>query len=166
MSYLFTVRLARRAALACAAIALVSACASLQKPVSLAETIAKTPELSTLNGLVKTAGLTETLQGPGPFTVFAPSDAAFKALKAGTLESLSKNPAAVKDILLFHTVSGAVAAKDVKNSNVKAVNGGALALAKAGDFVTVENGFVIKADVMASNGVIHIIDTVLTPPKK
>ena len=61
MSYLFTVRLARRAALACAAIALVSACASLQKPVSLAETIAKTPELSTLNGLVKTAGLTETL---------------------------------------------------------------------------------------------------------
>ncbi len=166
MSYLFTVRLARRAALACAAIALVSACASLQKPVSLAETIAKTPELSTLNGLVKTAGLTETLQGPGPFTVFAPSDAAFKALKAGTLESLSKNPAAVKDILLFHTVSGAVAAKDVKNSNVKAVNGDALALAKAGDFVTVENGFVIKADVMASNGVIHIIDTVLTPPKK
>ena len=166
MSYLFTVRLARRAALACAAIALVSACASLQKPVSLAETIAKTPELSTLNGLVKTAGLTETLQGPGPFTVFAPSDAAFKALKAGTLESLSKNPAAVKDILLFHTVSGAVAAKDVKNSNAKAVNGGALALAKAGDFVTVENGFVIKADVMASNGVIHIIDTVLTPPKK
>ncbi len=166
MSYLFTVRLARRAALACAAIALVSACASLQKPVSLAETIAKTPELSTLNGLVKTAGLTETLQGSGPFTVFAPSDAAFKALKAGTLESLSKNPAAVKDILLFHTVSGAVAAKDVKNSNVKAVNGDALALAKAGDFVTVENGFVIKADVMASNGVIHIIDTVLTPPKK
>ena len=166
MSYLFTVRLARRAALALAAITLVSACASLQEPVSLAETIAKTPELSTLNGLVKTAGLTETLQGPGPFTVFAPSDAAFKALKAGTLESLSKNPAAVKDILLFHTVPGAVAAKDVKNSNAKAVNGGALALAKAGDFVTVENGFVVKADVMASNGVIHIIDTVLTPPKK
>ena len=115
---------------------------------------------------MKAAGLTETLQGPGPFTVFAPSDAAFKALKAGTLESLSKNPAAVKDILLFHTVSGAVASKDVKNSNAKAVNGGALALAKSGDFVTVENGFVIKADVMASNGVIHIIDTVLTPPKK
>ena len=166
MSYLLTVRLARRAALACAAIALVSACASLQKPVSLAETIAKTPELSALNALVKAAGLTETLQGPGPFTVFAPSDAAFKALKAGTLESLSKNPAAVKDILLFHTVSGAVVSKDVKNSNAKAVNGDALALAKSGDFVTVENGFVIKADVMASNGVIHVIDTVLTPPKK
>ena len=166
MSYLLTVRLARRAALACAAIALVSACASLQKPVSLAETIAKTPELSTLNSLVKAAGLTETLQGPGPFTVFAPSDAAFKALKAGTLEGLSKNPAAVKDILLFHTVSGAVASKDVKNSNAKAVNGDALAIAKAGDFVTVENAFVVKADVMASNGVIHIIDTVLTPPKK
>ena len=166
MSYLLTVRLARRAALACAAIALVGACASLQKPISLAETIAKTPELSTLNGLVKTAGLAETLQGPGPFTLFAPSDAAFKALKPGTLEALSKDPANVKNLLLFHAVSGAVASKDVKNSNAKAVNGGALALAKAGDFVTVENALVVKADVMASNGVIHIIDTVLTPPKK
>ena len=166
MSYLITLRLARRAALAFAAIALVGACASLQKPISLAETIAKTPELSTLNGLVKTAGLAETLQGPGPFTLFAPSDAAFKALKPGTLEALSKNPANVKDLLLFHAVSGAVASKDVKNSNAKAVNGGALALAKAGDFVTVENALVVKADVMASNGVIHIIDTVLTPPKK
>jgi uncharacterized surface protein with fasciclin (FAS1) repeats len=166
MSHLLTVRLARRAAIACAAIALVSACASLEKPVSLADTIAKTPELSTLNGLVKTAGLTETLQGPGPFTVFAPSDAAFKALKAGTLEDLSKQPAKVKDLLLFHTVSGAVVAKDVKNSNAKAITGDALALSKAGDFVTIENGFVVKADVMASNGVIHIIDTVLTPPKK
>ena len=166
MSYLLTVRLARRAALACAAIALVSACASLQKPVSLAETIANTPELSTLNSLVKTAGLSETLQGPGPFTLFAPSNAAFKALKAGTLEELSKNPANVKNLLLFHAVPGAVASKDVKNSNAKAVNGDALALAKAGDFVTVENAFVVKADVMASNGVIHIIDTVMTPPKK
>jgi uncharacterized surface protein with fasciclin (FAS1) repeats len=166
MSYLLTLRLARRAALAVAAITLVSACASLQKPVSLAETIAKTPELSTLNTLVKTAGLTETLQGPGPFTLFAPSDAALKALKAGTLEELSKNPANVKNLLLFHVVPGAVASKDVKNSNAKAVNGDALALAKSGDFVTVENAFVVKADVMASNGVIHIIDTILTPPKK
>jgi uncharacterized surface protein with fasciclin (FAS1) repeats len=166
MSYSLTLRLARRAALACAVIALVSACASVQKPVSLAETIANTPELSTLNGLVKTAGLTETLQGPGPFTVFAPSDTAFKALKAGTLEELSKNPAKVKDLLLFHAISGAVAAKDVKNSNAKSVTGDALALAKAGDFVTIENAFVVKADVMASNGIIHIIDTVLTPPKK
>jgi uncharacterized surface protein with fasciclin (FAS1) repeats len=166
MSYLLTVRLARRAALACAVITLASACASLEKPVSLAETIAKTPELSTLNGLVKTAGLAETLQGPGPFTIFAPSDAAFKALKPGTLEALSKNPENVKDLLLFHAVSGAVVSKDVKNSNAKAVNGGALALAKSGDFVTVENAFVVKGDVMASNGVIHIIDTVLTPPKK
>ena len=166
MSYSLTLRLARRAALACTVIALVSACASVQKPVNLAETIANTPELSTLNGLVKTAGLTETMQGPGPFTLFAPSDAAFKALKPGTLEALSKNPANVKDLLLFHAVSGAVASKDVKNSNAKAVSGGALALAKAGDFVTVENAFVVKADVMASNGVIHIIDTVLIPPKK
>jgi hypothetical protein len=166
MQYPNALRLTRRLTLALTSIALVSACASLQKPVSVAETIAKTPELSTLSGLVKTSGLTETLQGPGPFTIFAPSDAAFKALKAGTLEDLGKHPEKLKDLLTYHAVPGAVAAKDVKNSTVKAVNGEPLALSKAGDFVTVENAMVVKADVMASNGVIHIIDTVMTPPKK
>ncbi len=166
MQYQTALRLTRRLTLALTTIALVSACASLQKPVSLAETIAKTPELSTLSGLVKTSSLTETLQGPGPFTVFAPNDAAFKALKAGTLEDLGKHPEKLKDLLTYHAVPGALVAKDVKNSTVKAVNGDPLALSKAGDFVTVENALVVKADVMASNGVIHIVDTVMTPPKK
>lgn len=159
-------RLTRRLTLAVTTIALVSACASMQKPVSVADTLAKTPELSTLNGLVKAAGLTETLQGPGPFTVFAPNDAAFKALKAGTLDDLGKHPEKLRDLLTYHVVPGALAAKDVKNSTVKAVNGDPLALSKAGDFVTVENAMAVKGDVMASNGVIHIIDTVMTPPKK
>lgn len=158
--------LTRRLALAVSTLALVSACASLQKPVSLADTIAKTPELSTLNGLIKAAGLTETLQGPGPITLFAPNDAAFKALKPGTLEDLTKHPEKLKDLLTYHAVPGALNAKDVKNTNVKAVNGEQLALSKAGDFVTVENAMAVKGDVMASNGVIHIIDTVLTSPKK
>ncbi len=166
MQYQTALRLTRRLSLALTAIALVSACASLQKPVSLADTIANTPELSTLNTLVKTAGLTETLQGPGPITLFAPNDAAFKALKAGTLEDLSKHPQKLKDLLTYHAVPGALTVKDVKNSTVKAVNGDPLALSKAGDFVTVENALAVKGDVMASNGVIHIIDTVMTPPKK
>ena len=166
MQYQTALRLTRRLSLALTAIALVSACASLQKPVSLADTIANTPELSTLNTLVKTAGLTETLQGPGPITLFAPNDAAFKALKAGTLEDLSKQPQKLKDLLTYHAVPGALMVKDVKNSTVKAVNGDPLALSKAGDYVTVENALAVKGDVMASNGVIHIIDTVLTPPKK
>lgn len=166
MPFASTLLLTRRLSLAVTAVALVSACASLQKPVSLADTIAKTPELSTLNGLVKAAGLTETLQGPGPFTVFAPNDAAFKALKPGTLEDLGKHPEKLKDLLAYHAVAGTMNAKDVKNSTVKALNGEPLALSKAGDFVTVENAMAVKGDVMASNGVIHIIDTVLTSPKK
>jgi len=156
----------RRLIIAISAAAFLSACATVEKPVSLADTLAKTPELSTLNGLVKTAGLTETLQGAGPFTIFAPNDAAFKALKAGTLADLSKDPAKLKDLIIYHGVAGSVTAKDVKNSSVKALNGDSLALSKAGDFVTVENALVVKADVMASNGVIHIVDTVMMPPKK
>jgi uncharacterized surface protein with fasciclin (FAS1) repeats len=156
----------RRLIIAISAAAFLSACATVEKPVSLADTLAKTPELSTLNGLVKTAGLTETLQGAGPFTIFAPNDAAFKALKAGTIEDLSKNPSKLKDLITYHGIAGNVMAKDVKNSSVKALNGDSLAVSKAGEFVTVENAMVVKADVMASNGVIHIVDTVMTPPKK
>ena len=156
----------RRLIIAISAAAFLSACATVEKPVSLADTLAKTPELSTLNGLVKSAGLTETLQGAGPFTIFAPNDAAFKALKAGALEDLSKHPEKLKDLITYHGIAGNVMAKDVKNSSVKALNGDSLAVSKAGEFVTVENAMVVKADVMATNGVIHIVDTVMTPPKK
>jgi hypothetical protein len=90
----------------------------------------------------------------------------FRDIEQSVLEDLSKHPEKLKDLLTFHVVPGALAAKDVKNSNVKAVNGDPLALSKAGDFVTVENAMVVKGDVMGSNGVIHIIDTVMTPPKK
>lgn len=166
MQYPSALGLTRRLSLVVTTLALLSACASVPKPVSLADTIAKTPELSTLNGLVKTAGLTETLQAEASLTLFAPSDAAFKALKAGTIEELSKNPAKLKDLLTYHAIPGAIYAKDVKNSMVKAVNGDALALSKAGDFVTLENAMVTKADVVASNGVLHIIDAVMVPPKK
>jgi len=157
---------ARRGALGAALAVLLSACAAPQKPVSVAGTIANTPSLSTLSGLVTSAGLTNDLQGAGPFTVFAPNNDAFKAVKPATMADLAKNPAKLKDLLTYHVVPTLAMAKDVKNSTVKALNGEPLALSKAGDFVTVENAAVVQADVLASNGVIHIVDTVMTSTKK
>jgi uncharacterized surface protein with fasciclin (FAS1) repeats len=157
---------ARRATLCAAVATLFSACATIEKPVSVAETIAKTPSLSTLNGLIVSAGLTSALQGTGPFTVFAPNNEAFKAVKPAAMDDLAKHPEKLKDLLTYHVVPALALAKDVKNSNVKALNGDPLALSKAGDFVTVENAAVVQADVMASNGVIHIVDAVMTPVKK
>lgn len=158
--------LARRAALCAALTVLVSACATPQKPVSVADTIAKTPSLSTLSGLITSAGLAADLRSAGPFTVFAPNNEAFKAVKPATMEDLAKHPAKLKDLLTYHVVPALTLAKDVKNSTVKALNGDPLALSKAGDFVTVENAAVVQADVLASNGVIHIVDMVMTPAKK
>jgi uncharacterized surface protein with fasciclin (FAS1) repeats len=157
---------ARRATLCALFATLFSACATVEKPVSVADTIAKTPSLSTLNSLIVAAGLTADLQGPGPFTVFAPNNDAFKAVKPATMDDLAKHPAKLKDLLSYHVVPALALSKDVKNSTVKALNGDPLALSKAGDFVTVENAAVVQADVLASNGVIHITDTVMTPVKK
>ncbi|MBC7916578.1 MAG: fasciclin domain-containing protein [Rhodoferax sp.] len=158
--------LARRTTLfATLAIALVG-CASVPTPVSVADTIAANPSLSTLNGLVVQAGLTDTLRGAGPFTVFAPSNDAFKAVPAKTLESLGKDPAALKAVLTYHVLPAKAMAADVKNGKAKTVNGAELELSKAGDFVTVESAMVGKADIAASNGVVHIIDAVLMPPVK
>jgi len=82
------------------------------------------------------------------------------------LKDVSSDPAKLKNLLTFHVVPATALAKDVKNSNVKALNGDTLALSKAGEFVTVENALVTTADIVASNGVVHIIDTVLIPPAK
>lgn len=157
---------ARRATLCAAVATLMSACATVEKPMSVADTIAKTPSLSTLAGLIASAGLSADLQGPGPFTVFAPNNDAFKAVKPATMEDLAKHPAKLKDLLTYHVVPTLALAKDVKNSTVKALNGDPLALSKAGDFVTVENAAVVQADLITTNGVIHIVDTVMTPAKK
>ena len=158
--------IARRATVFVAIATLFSACATVEKPTSVADTIAKTPSLSTLNGLIESAGLTAALQAPGTFTVFAPNNDAFKAVKPATMEDLAKHPAKLKDLLTYHVVPSVALAKDVKNSTVKALNGDPLALSKAGDFVTVENAAVVQADIVATNGVIHIVDMVMTPAKK
>nr|WP_233505881.1 fasciclin domain-containing protein [Rhodoferax lacus] len=144
----------------------MTACASVPAPVSVADTIAKTPTLSTLSGLLGSSGLNETLKGTGPFTVFAPSNDAFKAVPAKTMEDLGKHPERLKEVLTYHVVAGKTLAADVKNSKVKSLNGADLELSRAGDFVTVESAAVTTSDAIATNGVVHIIDTVLIPPSK
>ena len=158
--------LARRTTLLATLAFVLVGCASVPTPVSVADTIAANPSLSTLNGLVAQAGLTDTLRGTGPFTVFAPSNEAFKAVPANTLDALGKDPVALKAVLTYHVLPVKAMAADVKNGKAKTVNGAELELSKAGDFVTVENAMVSKADIIASNGVVHVVDTVLMPPVK
>ena len=141
----------------------LAGCASMNQPVTLAETLARDPQLSTLNSLVEKAGLTDTLKS-GSYTVFAPTNDAFKAVPAKTLEELAANPARLKDVLTYHVVAGKVMAADVKNGPAKTVQGANLALARAGTFVTVEEAMVTRADVTATNGVVHVVDRVLMPP--
>lgn len=156
--------LSRRTIFAAALVATMAGCASTNKPRDLADTLAKTPELSTLNSLVSQAGLTETLKGTGPFTVFAPTNEAFKAVPAKTMDELGKNPEQLKSVLTYHVLPAKVMAAEVKNSKVKTVQGATIEVSKAGDMVTVENALVTQADVAATNGVVHIVDAVMLPP--
>jgi len=144
----------------------LAGCASVTTPVSIADSIAQNPSLSTFNGLLTQTGLSATLQGAGPFTVFAPSNDAFKLVPAKTMEDLAKHPDKLKNVLAFHIIAGKLTAAEVKNSSVKTLNDANVALSKAGDFVTIEEAMVQQADIQASNGVIHIIDSVLIPPHK
>jgi len=119
----------------------------------------------TLVAAVKAAGLVETLQGKGPFTVFAPTDEAFARLPAGTVESLLKpeNRDKLVSILKYHVISGKVLAADVKTMEAKTVQGQSVKLVVSTEGVTVDNAKVVKTDVMAENGVIHVIDRVILP---
>ena len=115
-----------------------------------------------------TKNIVETLSGPGPFTVFAPSDAAFAKLPAGTVESLLKDKAALTAILTYHVVPGKVMAADVikmKSAHPKTVNGQKLAIVVRDGKVFVDNAQVVTTDIVATNGVIHVIDAVLMPNK-
>src|SRR5512140_1768134 len=118
---------------------------------------------NTLVAAVQAAGLVDTLKGAGPFTVFAPTDEAFAKLPAGTLETLLKpeNKAKLARILTYHVVPGRVMAADVvKLHSAKAVSGDTIAIATAGGGVTVDKAHVVKTDIAATNGVIHVIDAV------
>ena len=130
----------------------------------IVDTAVANGSFNTLAAALTAAGLVETLKGEGPFTVFAPTDAAFAALPAGTVEDLLKpeNKDKLVSILTYHVVPGKVMAKDVKAGMVKTAQGSELTLATMGG-VTVDNAKVTAADIVADNGVIHVIDTVLMP---
>jgi uncharacterized surface protein with fasciclin (FAS1) repeats len=149
-----------------AAVAALAGCATSSTPVSVADTIAAQPQLSTLNGLVAKAGLTDTLKGTGPYTVFAPTNAAFAKVPAKTMDELAKDPAKLKAVLNYHLIPGKLMAADVRNGDSKTVNGANVALSKAGEFVTVEDAMVQTADISATNGVVHVVDAVLIPPAR
>jgi uncharacterized surface protein with fasciclin (FAS1) repeats len=123
-------------------------------------------QFKTLAAALSAAGLVDTLKGDGPFTVFAPTDAAFAKLPPGTVESLLRpeNKEKLKAVLTYHVVAGKAMAADLKDGeSVKTVNGKDLTPAISGGKVMVGNANVVKADVAASNGVIHVIDAVLMP---
>ncbi len=125
--------------------------------------IAQSGGFDTLVTALKAAGLVDALNAEGPMTVFAPTDAAFAKLPEGTVDALLKDPKALKQILLYHVVSGKVEAKDVvKLKSAKTLEGQTVSI-DTSKGVMVNNANVVKADIEASNGVIHVIDTVLIP---
>ena len=145
--------------------ALVAACATEPaSPASVADTIAREPELSTFNALVQQAGLGESLKASGPLTVFAPTNEAFKAVPAKTMDQIEHDPARLRALINYHVVPGRLTAAQVKTADIRTVQGGKLGVAKAGEFVTVEDAMVQHADMIAGNGVVHTVDQVLLPP--
>lgn len=139
----------------------------MKSSADIVDTAVAAGQFTTLAKALTAAGLVETLKGKGKFTVFAPTDEAFAKLPAGTLDDLLKpeNKEKLKAVLLYHVVSGKVTAKDVGKLNGKTattVQGGTVAISTANG-VTVNDARVVQADVMAKNGVIHAIDTVLIP---
>ncbi len=154
----------RTSLIALAASALLSACATTPGPAPLADTLARQAQLSTFTRLANQAGLSELLRGPGPLTVFAPNDDAFKAVPAKTMEALAADPVQLKAVLSFHIIEGRMTAADVRIGGAKSLQGSNLALGKAGTFVTVEDAVVQQADISATNGVAHVIDRVMMPP--
>ena len=120
---------------------------------------------TTLLAAAEAAGLVETLQGEGPFTVFAPTDEAFAALPEGTVEGLLEDTEALTAILTYHVIPGKVMSTDLSDGMTAATVNGAEVEIGVGDSVTVSGATVTQADIEASNGVIHVIDSVLMPPE-
>jgi uncharacterized surface protein with fasciclin (FAS1) repeats len=150
-----------------AALAVASAQGQASKDV--VDTAVANGSFKTLATALKAAGLIDTLKGPGPFTVFAPTDAAFAKLPAGTVETLLKpeNRDKLRRVLTYHVVPGKVASTEVvKMTSAKTVSGDALAISVKDGGVMIGAAKVVTADVGASNGVIHVIDSVLLPPEK
>lgn len=130
----------------------------------IVDTAVSAGKFTTLAKALQAAGLVETLKGAGPYTVFAPTDEAFAKLPAGTVDALLKDPAKLRAVLLYHVVAGKVTAKDVvKLDTAKTAGGSSVDIMTRNGSVMINDAKVVMADVMASNGVIHAIDTVLIP---
>jgi uncharacterized surface protein with fasciclin (FAS1) repeats len=141
--------------------------AHAQQGKDIVDTAVAAGSFTTLAKALTAADLVSTLKGPGPFTVFAPTDEAFAKLPKGTLETLLKpeNKEKLRRVLTYHVVAGKVMAADVvKVSSAKTVSSDTLSVAVSGGAVTVDKARVVKTDIAASNGVIHVIDSVLLPP--
>lgn len=172
MTFQQNIRLSRRlvlSALACGAMAQFAGCATTDSaPANLQALASRDAQLSTFVKLTQQAGLGDLLTGATPMTVFAPSDEAFRAVPAATLDKLAKDPEALKALLKHHAVAGVTtrASLTADTTTVTTLAGTKLVLSKAGEFITVEDALVAQPDGIASNGVLHVIDRVLTPPKK
>ena len=149
----------KKSLFAAAVIALASLSA---QAADIVDTAVAAGNFTTLVAALKAAGLVDTLKGPGPFTVFAPTDEAFAKIPKADLDKLLANKKKLTSVLTYHVVSGKVMSADIKPGNVKTVQGGKVKLATKGG-VMVNKSKVISADVAADNGVIHAIDTVLMP---
>ncbi len=134
--------------------------------LNIVQVASSDPQFSTLVTALTAAGLVKTLEGKGPFTVFAPTNAAFAKIKKADLAALLKNKAELTKVLTYHVVSGTVMAVDAMKMNgktAKTVQGSDLNISVMGKVLEINNAKVTKADIVASNGVIHVIDTVLMP---
>ena len=140
--------------------------AAVEAPKDIVDTAVAAGSFKTLVAAVQAAGLVETLKGKGPFTVFAPTDEAFAKLPAGTVESLLKpeNKDKLIAVLTYHVVPGKVLASDVVGlKEAKTVQGGKVKIAVIGDKVKIDDATVVKTDIVTSNGIIHVIDSVILP---
>jgi uncharacterized surface protein with fasciclin (FAS1) repeats len=147
------------------AIVLALAFSGSAMAADIVDTAVSAGSFNTLVIAVKTAGLVDTLKGPGPFTVFAPTDEAFAKIPKDQLNALLADKKKLTDVLTYHVLSGKVMAKDVKAGPVKTVEGQSAMISTDGG-PRIDNARIIKTDVVASNGVIHVIDTVIMPQQK
>lgn len=132
----------------------------------IVETAISAGSFNTLVTAVQKAGLVDTLKGPGPFTVFAPTDEAFAKVPKEVLDGLLADPQKLAAVLKYHVVAGKVMAADVKSGAVPTVEGSKARLTAKGGKVMINQANVVKADIETSNGVIHVIDAVILPPSK
>ena len=151
------------------AFAALTAGAASAADADIVDTAVAAGQFTTLTAALEAAGLVETLKGPGPFTVFAPTDAAFAKLPAGTVETLLKpeNKDDLVAVLTYHVIPAALPAAEVaRYDEAETVNGARLDIDADGTGVRVNDANVVSADIMASNGVIHVIDAVVLPPSE